>query len=412
MKNKSNLIENILLFLFIIICSYQIIFATINTFLDEFILIAIVMYEFLFHFVIKKEKIPAKNTFVFVVFIIITLSNVIFKQYNGFAYFEEIFNYLKLIILFEIFSLLKIDEKRYKKFMLLFIIVNLISMILGIMSYHFSSVIGYIEGSKFRNGKLRIAGLAGHPISLGFCSLFCIIYLVEKKKDSIMNKILSFLLILIFIYALLLTQDRLATMLLVMYLLIKTILVTLKKVRANVKKVVPFIVFIILGFCGIVFMIKSESINNYLKDDMEDTIRMFALQKSAEIFVDHPLLGTGIGTFGCRASIKYDSYVYNDYNFDRFKSLMYSSSGNIFESYLSKIIIETGIVGILFFAYFFFKYYKRAVINKNFFLFILLLCTNIYIILCNAYQIPFVIGMALTISYNEFKNKEEGLINE
>lgn len=410
MKKKSNLIENILLFVFIIICSYQSIFAALNTFLDEFILIAIVVYEFLLHFIIKKEKIPAKNTFVFVIFIIITLINIILKRYDGFAYFEEIFNYLKFIILFEIFSLMKIDEKRYKKFMLIFIIVNLISMILGILSYHFSSVIGYIEGNKYRNGRLRIAGLSGHPISLGFGALFCIIYLIESKKNKFFSKFLSFVIVAIFIYSLILTQDRLATMLLVMYLFIKIVLVAIKKVRANVKKVIPFIIFIVISFCSILFMIKSEAINNYLKDDMEDTIRMFALQKSSEIFVDHPLLGTGIGTFGCRASIKYDSYVYTSYDFDRFKSLMYSSAGNIFESYLSKIIIETGVVGILFFAYFFLKYYKCAINNKNLLLFVLILCTNIYIILCNAYQMPFVVGLAFTISFNEYK--KEGLIDE
>ena len=84
-----------------------------------------------------------------------------------------------------------------------------------------------------------------------------------------------------------------------------------------------------------------EKIMMYLQKDINDTIRFYALIKSGEVLKKYPILGTGIGTFSSSASIKYNSYVYEEFSFDRFMDKATENSGNLFESSLAKITIET-----------------------------------------------------------------------
>ncbi len=401
MKKFYLYIENILIFLLLTICSYQGVFFKINSYLDEFILFIIIMYEFIIHFFIKKEKIKLKYMLIFIIFISVTLINLIIKSYSEKAYFQEVFNFLKPIILLETLSLININEKRHNLFLKMFILINFISIIYGIFYYLFYDSIGYTIGDKFRNGKIRIEGFSGHPISLGFASLMIIVFVNEIKKNRIIEKIIYFFIVILTFWALILTQDRLPLALLFVYIIFYLILF-LKKFSSRKKEILFVIIIIMIGLISILGIFFFNRIKDYLSEDIENTIRMYAWQKAFEIFKVYPFLGTGIGTFGCTASIKYNSYVYNIFNFNRFTNLVNSSTGNVFESYFAKVLIETGLFGIFFYSYFFLKYFKISIKNKSRQLFFLVLCIIILSTLNNMYQIPFIIGIAIEISYNNF----------
>jgi putative inorganic carbon (hco3(-)) transporter len=75
----------------------------------------------------------------------------------------------------------------------------------------------------------------------------------------------------------------------------------------------------------------------------KETGRLFIVFKGFEIFKDHPVIGTGFGTYGDSATKSYSSPIYDDYDigFD-----IYSDNQYI------QIIVQTGALGVIAFAVF------------------------------------------------------------
>lgn len=71
--------------------------------------------------------------------------------------------------------------------------------------------------------------------------------------------------------------------------------------------------------------------------------RIFSVTKSIEVFKDHPIFGTGFGTFGSSASMNYEPEIYEQYDipFPFYSDIEYA-----------KILAENGIVGVVLFAAF------------------------------------------------------------
>ncbi|WML59039.1 O-antigen ligase family protein [Neobacillus sp. PS2-9] len=66
--------------------------------------------------------------------------------------------------------------------------------------------------------------------------------------------------------------------------------------------------------------------------------RLYYVKKAVEIFKDHPIVGTGFGTFGGAATLAYSSPIYDDYGIE---SNFYSDNQYIL------VLAETGILGTL-----------------------------------------------------------------
>lgn len=392
-------IEDCLILLLILVCSTQSFFAKYFSFADEVIEVILFMYVVLFdYFLNKKKKLHInKNTVIITaIFILLTMLNVFIKKYNFMAYLEEILNYFKFLLILEMFKLIEIDNQRIKKFLNFFIIITVISCLYGL--YRFYIKTSYISGDMHRNGKLRIAGFSGHPITLAFSSLTCVAYLMNNlKKSSLKVKIIKIFLTGFFIYCIFLTQSRLVLFFLVMYFIYR-ILFKIYEKSINKKKTFYVLATLSLSVILIIALTFSSNIKGYLKGDIEDTIRFFSMKKVFEILPDNFLLGTGIGTFSCRAASKYYSYVYTKYDFSQFYE--YTFLGDCFESQLAKILIQTGVLGFLFYYYFLMKNFKLA--KKNELLIYLYLILFIEMIFNPIYQIPYAIILAIVNSNNYF----------
>ncbi|MGV2622781.1 O-antigen ligase family protein [Halobacillus sp. ACCC02827] len=71
--------------------------------------------------------------------------------------------------------------------------------------------------------------------------------------------------------------------------------------------------------------------------------RIWIVKQGFEIFLDHPVIGTGFATYGDGATLSYGSPIYDDYGIER---EFYSDNQYI------QIITGTGIVGVILFAVF------------------------------------------------------------
>ncbi|HEU5140659.1 MAG TPA: O-antigen ligase family protein [Bacillales bacterium] len=71
--------------------------------------------------------------------------------------------------------------------------------------------------------------------------------------------------------------------------------------------------------------------------------RLYIITKGFEIFPDHPVIGTGFGTFGDSATLSYGSPIYDDYGIER---EFFSDNQYI------QVIVQTGVIGVILIAVF------------------------------------------------------------
>ena len=60
-------------------------------------------------------------------------------------------------------------------------------------------------------------------------------------------------------------------------------------------------------------MLKNIEVN----DSEGIPYRVYTMNKSLEVFKDHPILGVGPGMFGGVISVIFNSHVYDEYNFQK-----------------------------------------------------------------------------------------------
>jgi len=89
----------------------------------------------------------------------------------------------------------------------------------------------------------------------------------------------------------------------------------------------------------------SAGIFNY------DDYRKFTLEKSLEVFKDHPYFGVGAGMYGGHISLRYNSPIYAKYGFDtgKYFDYLHDRVGSIEQQWL-QVLTELGIVGMLLFT--------------------------------------------------------------
>lgn len=401
MKKCMDLLKSFCIISFILVASFQQFFAKKISFADEvilFLLIGITIFGMILEY--KKTKLNKKRVLCILIFLLLSIVNIINKNYMEKIVFIDFFNFFKVLIMIEIVRIQYINKKDEKIYMNLFIVANLVSMIYGIVSYIVWGYEPLSETIKYRDGKWRISGFSGHPIDLGFAALFITIYVIENKE---MKSITKFFIVAVSCIAMLLTQSRLPQGLLILYIAMKICFEIKKKMTNKIKKYfILFIVLMILLGTSIIFY-NIDYFLNYLSEDIDKTIRMHSIIKSFEVFSEYPILGTGIGTFGNKNSVIKDSFVYKDFNFrERFVRQQGEVTNNVFESNFAYVLIQTGMSGIIFYYMFFRDYFKKAIeINNN----LLIYYLSIFLInfmLNQGYMLIILSMLTINISHTEY----------
>ncbi|HWO77553.1 MAG TPA: O-antigen ligase family protein [Bacillus sp. (in: firmicutes)] len=81
---------------------------------------------------------------------------------------------------------------------------------------------------------------------------------------------------------------------------------------------------------------------------MAQSGRIFYIKKGFEIFLDHPIAGTGFATFGDSATLTNGSPIYDDYNIN---TDIYGFNFYTDNQYIG-VITQTGVIGVVLFAIF------------------------------------------------------------
>jgi O-antigen ligase len=102
--------------------------------------------------------------------------------------------------------------------------------------------------------------------------------------------------------------------------------------------------------CLVIFSIISPYLyQKSLQDFSPEYYRGYALVKSLEIWKDHPLMGSGPGTYGGVVSLIYNSSIYDQYNFES-RWFNFMQGPRSLDQFWPQCLAEMGIVGFISFA--------------------------------------------------------------
>lgn len=109
--------------------------------------------------------------------------------------------------------------------------------------------------------------------------------------------------------------------------------------------------------------------------------RLYFVEKGFEVFKDHPITGTGFGTFGDSATLTYSSPIYETYGI---RSVIYEGLNFYSDNQYIQIIVQTGSIGVILFAMFLlgmlFLIWKCRETNKTFAYFMITLLLGTFIL--------------------------------
>lgn len=406
MVKKFDIIGEIFIIFLMIVMSYQSIFSKYCAFLDEFIILFLLIFSLILIF-LKKKDFEIKQYIFISGYIVLTAITALIRQYNFLMYIVEILNYVKIIILFESLKTLKIERERLNRLIKYFVIINIPSILCGIYQILRFLFTDNATGFMYRNNKIRIEGLAGHPIILGMIGVILFYFSLSNMK-SIKKDVKHLMICILSVAIVILTGSRFPLVLLAIIILYELYFRLKEKYSIN-SKIILKIMFCIILISLVLVAINYKKIGAYIYNE-KSSIRIYSLTKVPEILIKYPILGTGIGTYSCRASIQYNSTVYEEFNFS--KDMIKFATENIssgFESHLAKQLIETGILGtLLYYGYFInFLYVAINKKNKNVILFVSIVLLNS--IINQIYSIPLILIVGILIS-NMYLEQEE--INE
>ncbi|MER1998640.1 MAG: O-antigen ligase family protein [Lysinibacillus sp.] len=219
---------------------------------------------------------------------------------------------------------------------------------------------------------VRIYGLVNNPNTLALIMFFaiCAAFYLQWLYNGEKHRIPLWISQIAFTGMLILTLSRGTWIVAIVFLIVFILLSRNWKLLLNVAITVAASVILIylptnwavVGFSKIDLGGNSgEVITGGIGDRFKETIaednidlmtesgRVFYIKKGFEVFFDHPITGTGFGSFGGSATLSYGSPIYEEYGI---RSDIYGGKNFYSDNQYIQVIAETGAIGVVLFAAF------------------------------------------------------------
>lgn len=357
----------------------------------------------------NKKIILDKEVKAFGMYIILSIIIVIINTSSLEGYFIDIYNNIKVILVFVIFSQVKISDEMRNKIFKFFLVVNIPSICYSFYQYK-NRDLGWEIGLKVRDDVGRISGLLPHAIWYGFVLLSMFIIVVEldifKTKQKNKTRCLRVGMFIGFIatdiFLLNATKSRYALVLL--YLTVVIWLLRKIDIRNRFLLIGVSILVIILAL-----IIGDQVIRDFILSE-NSSVRMQGLVNIPNAILNYPL-GSGIGTFGGEGSMITGSEVYSVLGMVMPDVNSAFNPGNYYESTMVQRIVEMGIVGFCLYFYIIVRPLKYSKYCNDWCSVLLLLVFSLNALFNAAYQFPLIVLAAVSYSnlkYNyKYKNEIE-----
>jgi len=258
-------------------------------------------------------------------FLVIIIYYAFFKDFDQ---FKKIFHYMLVLAVF--LSIVAIIQEIWALSARYIIGKDLLDP--SVYLFHNRVPTEEMVSAAWRFGMRRAGSLLKNPNILGYFNLLIFTFYVFLNRKY--NPYIFILLLMSIIFSV----SRSAYTALIVLLAIRLILL-----KCNRKIwIAAFVSLIIISIP--LFSYNQPDIDNLgLEENNAITYRDYAARKGMEIWMDHPFIGVGPGMFGGNISIKFDSYIYDYYKFQ--KGILYLI-GSI-DQFWPQIFAEIGILGFL-----------------------------------------------------------------
>jgi putative inorganic carbon (hco3(-)) transporter len=286
----------------------------------------------------------------------------------------QVRTFVIMYLLYYIISRMKIDKTDLVRFSWITIAVSILISAHGIIEKLSSRQLLLPEAWSGKmlsaTNAVRIYGLPGNPNSLalflGF-AVIAVLFLLEFSKGKERKWLYAFLSL--FTGVLLLTYSRGTWIAIAVGIIVY--LIASKHWKILKPLVISGIIGLVLVYlpvnAGVGFFQSiggeggsdhgSGGIGNRFKETFDDenlelmsqSGRFFYIKKGFEVFKDHPVTGTGFGTFGGSATLSYGSPIYDEYGI---RSDIYGGKYFYSDNQYIQVIAETGAIGVVLFAAF------------------------------------------------------------
>ena len=338
---------------------------------------AIIFCLFMIILITKKINLRIKKQDIaFIIFLIIGTISTYINGYNIYTLLLQIRSITIYYFLYFLIRNYNFKENTLKSIIKTIKTITYILFFLALIEVIFNKMILFPESwatsIKYADNYLRVYGLFNNPNTLAIFALMTFIFInkFSNKPDYIVNAML--------ISLILLTMSRSTLIFLTIYI-IYYLMSNINK-KKNIKTMlIPIIlgILIMLSTSYIKNIVDYKNIRQKTSDDeiqeildekyemveSSDSItdrfneinndriiesskyngRLYSINKGLEIFKDHPIIGTGFGSYGSSASLVTSSKIYNKYNIP---SNFYADNDYI------KVLVETGMIGFLIYIIF------------------------------------------------------------
>ncbi|MEM7818239.1 MAG: O-antigen ligase family protein [Candidatus Aenigmatarchaeota archaeon] len=302
-----------------------------------------------------KRKFIVFNIFI-IAFCLVGLISGILNNNEIKITFLGIFDYIKNFI-FILLGIMYFNEKRLKSLFLvllnLYVLIcatAIIIVISNLLSFKLPDFLGYIIEIRF--GIPRVAPFQIHPNMLGLCSLLFFILDFSLYPKFTFKKFLL-------LCGIILSGSRMVWTSFAVGMLF---LVFIFKIRERI--IYGFFLSLLFGIF-VLPKIFEKTQTEYLS---ESYYRGYVIKKSFEIWKDSPFLGLGPGMYGGVVSVKFNSPIYERYNFSKQWYNFGLARFHSLDMFWPQILVECGLIGAILFLLFLYVLYKLArnkAINTN-----------------------------------------------
>lgn len=227
-------------------------------------------------------------------------------------------------------------------FSVLFIGINILLLIFPLGNY-------FLEG--------RFRGLMGNPNELGLLAMFLygFFHFIEKRNESFLNRGFFLFSKIIFVVVIIATGSRTALFGVILYEIIYRLFFS--KVKLSFSIVMFGIIFYLIINYGIIDFIESVGLYDGLRIDTfsSGSGRVEVWEVVWEEIKAHPFLGGGM---------EYDIEYIRSYTLQYIGENASRSWNAVWSSYLS-LLLNVGMIGFVFYFYFIFKMFMKAVDKRT-----------------------------------------------
>ncbi|MDK2830224.1 MAG: hypothetical protein PWP67_3060 [Clostridium butyricum] len=383
LKIPQHSIDELLIYMLILVTSWQ--FFMPSTWLDEFVIIVLVAYT------IVQKKAINKNFLILVCTYVVycSIGLLVNRRISFYSIFILVDNFKPILLLVFILEL-KISKEKLVSVLNFFEIVNIPSLIIGIINavrYNYLHQDLIISTGTFKdiNGVIieRAGGMLGHSGSFSeVCAVLVIITLFHPKQ-----KFFRWIKIIFYFIALYFGRGRFPLAIVIIAFCYFAFLNISKSLR---KYLIYLFIFIgvLLSFPTMQYVMETFS------TDFENQVRFVALRAIFSLITNVLLFGVGIGCLGNEKSILY--------NIDLYRALDLIKYGMLdWESQFAKNLLQTGIVGTVIWYVPFISCLHKVIKSTGEYKIVTMYMLIFYItntILNKGYSMPFLVVMCILVA--------------